>query len=72
MVLDAFKSYPVDSEETIEDVPETEEVSDTVSRLLRGGSFYNPSSIVRSALRNYYRPVTRYNYFGFRLARTYR
>ncbi len=40
-------------------------------RLLRGGSFANPASSVRSAFRNYLLPTTRYGGFGFRPSRTY-
>ena len=40
-------------------------------RVLRGGSFTNHSSLVRSALRNYDRPDYRLSLTGFRAARTY-
>ena len=36
---------------------------------LRGGSWLNSPWGVRSAIRNYYEPVYRYNNLGFRLAR---
>ena len=42
-----------------------------VPRVLRGGSFTNHSSLVRSALRNYDRPDYRLSLTGFRAARTY-
>jgi len=79
---DAYQSYPIDglrkrggagSEAVIEDVPGTEEVSDTVGRVLRGGSFANIAMHARSADRysNYpgYRGI--YGNHGFRAARTY-
>jgi formylglycine-generating enzyme required for sulfatase activity len=40
-------------------------------RVLRGGSFSHPSSLVRSANRSYNRPVNRFDLYGFRAARTY-
>jgi hypothetical protein len=41
------------------------------SRLLRGGSFRNRSRIVRSSVRNGFRPANRNNGVGFRPARTF-
>jgi formylglycine-generating enzyme required for sulfatase activity len=41
------------------------------SRVLRGGSFGNPTSFVRSAIRYNNQPVNRVNGLGFRPARTY-
>jgi formylglycine-generating enzyme required for sulfatase activity len=40
-------------------------------RVLRGGSFNYPSSLVRSALRSYTQPGARFSCNGFRAARTY-
>jgi formylglycine-generating enzyme required for sulfatase activity len=40
------------------------------ARVLRGGSWNNGPLALRSADRNWHRPVLRYDYFGFRLART--
>jgi formylglycine-generating enzyme required for sulfatase activity len=40
-------------------------------RVLRGGSFVNPTSLVRSANRNLNLPDSRYSVLGFRAARTY-
>jgi formylglycine-generating enzyme required for sulfatase activity len=40
-------------------------------RVLRGGSFLNLTSYVRSAFRYAYQPVNRNTNFGFRAARTY-
>ena len=37
-------------------------------RVLRGGSWINRGRACRSAYRGNYRPVRRYNYYGFRLA----
>jgi hypothetical protein len=45
-------------------------VKGTDGRVLRGGSFVNPASIVRSANRNYDVPANRIYISGFRLART--
>ena len=39
-------------------------------RVLRGGSWINSLPDLRSAFRNRYGPNTRFNYFGFRVART--
>jgi formylglycine-generating enzyme required for sulfatase activity len=64
-----YASYSPGS--TISDTEDTTALSDTVRRVLRGGSFFNLSSDVRSALRNYYQPVIRNYTFGFRPARTY-
>jgi formylglycine-generating enzyme required for sulfatase activity len=38
-------------------------------RVLRGGSFVNSVSILRSAARMHYRPEFRLSYLGFRVAR---
>jgi formylglycine-generating enzyme required for sulfatase activity len=40
-------------------------------RVLRGGSFFDPSSNVRSAVRDSYLPDLRFSLYGFRPARTY-
>jgi formylglycine-generating enzyme required for sulfatase activity len=42
---------------------------DGAKRVLRGGSWNNSPRIVRTAVRNSYRPELRYSFFGFRLAR---
>jgi len=49
----------------------SESINDTPARLLRGGSFFDPPLIVRSASRNGLAPTTRYTGLGFRPARTY-
>jgi eukaryotic-like serine/threonine-protein kinase len=43
----------------------------TLSRVLRGGSFFDRASSLRSSYRDFYLPTTRYEYLGFRLARTF-
>jgi serine/threonine protein kinase/formylglycine-generating enzyme required for sulfatase activity len=55
-----------------EDLEDTSTVSSEGFRVLRGGSFVNPSSPVRSASRTKLQPATRSNDCGFRPARTYR
>ena len=40
-------------------------------RVLRGGSFSRPAHYLRSAYRNKFNPTDRYEYVGFRVARTY-
>ena len=39
-------------------------------RALRGGTFYDAASVCRASNRNYSEPAYRYDYFGFRPART--
>ena len=46
-------------------------ITGTDGRVLRGGSFVNPASIVRSAFRVSYVPTIRFNFNGFRAARTF-
>jgi len=40
------------------------------SRVLRGGGWYNYARNLRSAFRDSYNPVSRFNFLGFRLARS--
>ncbi len=40
-------------------------------RLLRGGTFFDPPALVRSANRNGYAPANRSTNYGFRPSRTY-
>jgi formylglycine-generating enzyme required for sulfatase activity len=68
---DAKKSYPLTYDETVADAAGTEALSDTVIRVLRGGSFVLHSSIVRSAFRYFLQPTYRYLTNGFRPSRTY-
>jgi formylglycine-generating enzyme required for sulfatase activity len=53
------------------DGEETEDIRDTNSRVLRGGSFVGQASLVRSAHRILYVPANRVIGFGFRPARTF-
>jgi formylglycine-generating enzyme required for sulfatase activity len=46
------------------------EVVDTRGRVLRGGSFDNNATNIRSALRINNRPVSRNVFYGFRVSRT--
>ncbi|MCI0462942.1 MAG: formylglycine-generating enzyme family protein, partial [Gemmataceae bacterium] len=55
-----------------EDKEDSLDVRDNQGRLLRGGTYVNAASIVRSAYRGAYRPSTRLNDAGLRVARTYR
>jgi hypothetical protein len=55
-----------------EDIEDHPSVSDTEARMLRGGSFYNPSVYVRAADRYWYVPTHRFRNMGFRVARTIR
>jgi formylglycine-generating enzyme required for sulfatase activity len=47
------------------------EVVDASSRVLRGGSFFNFATFLRSANRYYFRPDARFYNIGFRVSRTY-
>jgi formylglycine-generating enzyme required for sulfatase activity len=49
----------------------SEYVDEKNPRLLRGGSFANQASLVRSAFRLWYAPAVRNGLFGFRPSRTY-
>jgi formylglycine-generating enzyme required for sulfatase activity len=63
------KSYPT-GDECTEDTEDILPIEKTKERVMRGGSFYNPASIVRSAYRTNHVPIFRFFNFGFRLART--
>ncbi len=65
-----YKEYAADGAE-MNDPGMSGAVENDVCRVLRGGSFYNPPSRVRSAYRLYDVPTTRFIYYGFRVARTY-
>jgi formylglycine-generating enzyme required for sulfatase activity len=70
---DRRKDYARDQDrEPIEDNEDIIDVNYEESRILRGGAFVNTAPIVRSALRYSYAPAGRSDYFGFRLARTFR
>jgi formylglycine-generating enzyme required for sulfatase activity len=69
---DRYGPYPeVGADQALED-REDKENKDAEHRSLRGGAFYYNAVFVRSGLRNWDVPSFRINYFGFRLARTYR
>jgi formylglycine-generating enzyme required for sulfatase activity len=57
---------------SISDREEYKTITDSDSRLLRGGAFTNRARVVRSAYRLWYGPAVRINVVGFRPARTYR
>jgi formylglycine-generating enzyme required for sulfatase activity len=64
--------YPASkSGEGIEDKEGELSIKSTVSRVWRGGSFYNLASSVRSAIRDRSAPTGRYDNIGFRPARTF-
>jgi formylglycine-generating enzyme required for sulfatase activity len=55
-----------------QDREDKQDITDKRSRVLRGGSFYNQASYVRSAIRTRLVPTIRVAYVGFRPARTFR
>jgi serine/threonine protein kinase/formylglycine-generating enzyme required for sulfatase activity len=65
---DAYIRYPTPKEK---DSPPVASVEDDINRVLRGGSYLNPSSLVRSAFRLLFQPFFRNFDLGFRPARTY-
>jgi formylglycine-generating enzyme required for sulfatase activity len=58
--------------EAIDDKEGTYSINSQNSRALRGGSFDNVASVVRSSYRATYGPAVRNDHVGFRPARTYR
>jgi formylglycine-generating enzyme required for sulfatase activity len=65
-------NYPVAKDGSVsEDPGNPSVVGDKASRIVRGGSFFNHASNVRSAYRNDFVPPGRYEGLGFRVARTY-
>jgi formylglycine-generating enzyme required for sulfatase activity len=67
-----YQDYPeTNNGEVIEDKEDIEDIKDKDSRVLRGGSFYLLASNVRSANRYRFGPALRFNYLGFRPARTF-
>jgi eukaryotic-like serine/threonine-protein kinase len=66
---ESYKAYP-QGNEVRDDKEDDLVVSSTDSRVLRGGSFLNQASIVRSAFRLSYVPTFRSSSFGIRPART--
>lgn len=68
---DAYVSYPrTEGDAAVETKEGDAVVVSTKSRVLRGGSFFYPPSLVRSAYRVFHLPTGRRNYFGIRVART--
>ena len=66
-------TYPtVKDGEFIEDKEDIYSINSQDSRVLRGGSFIDQASLVRSSCRNSLVPAGRNYNFGFRPARTYR
>jgi serine/threonine protein kinase/formylglycine-generating enzyme required for sulfatase activity len=69
---ESYQEYPVPKGfEAIEDIEDTLNIIPTTSRVLRGGSFLNPASLVRCAYRTWTVPPTRLYRVGFRPARTF-
>jgi formylglycine-generating enzyme required for sulfatase activity len=64
-----YKVYPK-TDGITDDREDVLEIPDGLERVLRGGSFINTESFVRSAYRNYYVPSYRNDNAGFRVART--
>mgnify|MGYP001820495536 CR=1 FL=1 len=69
-VYDTVSDYPSSSEDAVPDTPNTKAISNTESRVLRGGSFHFHTSDIRSAQRIIRLPAYRGFNFGFRPART--
>jgi formylglycine-generating enzyme required for sulfatase activity len=63
--------YPSNQDEGIEDKEDILSIDNQDNRALRGGSFSDRASHVRSAYRNGYRPANNYYGDGFRPARTF-
>jgi formylglycine-generating enzyme required for sulfatase activity len=59
-----YKNYPYQAQDGRENV--NENISE--SRVLRGGSFFNPAGFLRSAFRGYWNPSSGNNGIGFRCA----
>jgi len=68
---DVFGSYPSACKEAVADAPKADVVSETVSRVVRGGSFNYHAFSAPSARRDFDRPGDRYFNDGFRLTRTF-
>jgi formylglycine-generating enzyme required for sulfatase activity len=67
-----YKEYLTRKEgDVVEDREDDLVIPSTRSRVLRGGSFYNRASFVRSADRFNIAPASRSLGFGFRVARTF-
>ena len=70
-VYDPPGGYPSGSEEAAADVSNTNAVSDSSRRILRGGANSYQKSLIRSADRLNHQPDSRYFIYGFRPSRTY-
>jgi formylglycine-generating enzyme required for sulfatase activity len=69
---DPYLSYPIqEGDKTVIDQENTHDILYTISRVLRGGSFFSLPSAVRSPNRINLRPSNRFSDFGLRVARTY-
>ena len=70
---EGYAAYKVAPGEAVADEEDTRDVTDQLSRVLRGGSFYSQPTGVRCAFRLSYRPSGRVVFIGFglRVARTY-
>jgi len=66
---ESYKPYATGEEES-DDTEDGLVIESTLSRVLRGGAFFNQASYVRSSIRSSNVPSLRHNYNGFRLART--
>src|SRR5262249_36058382 len=67
---DAYKAGPRGG--PAGDEEDKRDITDRLSRVLRGGSFYFRPHNLRCAQRIYVRPADRYDPVGLRVARTYR
>lgn len=69
---ESYKPYPTTGVgEVIDDREDELIINNSFSRVLRGGSFLNQASYVRSASRLSHSPAVRFYYNGFRVARTF-
>src|SRR5262249_19074154 len=68
---DTVRTYSPDDNPEDRTIPDFLVLQNKDLRVLRGGAFFGPAADVRSAFRNGLPPSYRYDYFGFRLARTY-
>jgi eukaryotic-like serine/threonine-protein kinase len=68
-----YQNYPTGKTNgASEDKEDVLDIDSTSGQVLRGGSFANQASLVRSAYRAIYVPTVRGENVGFRLARTFR
>jgi serine/threonine protein kinase/formylglycine-generating enzyme required for sulfatase activity len=70
---ESYKDYSLaNNDKNKDDKEDNDSIDATVGRVLRGGSFFNPVSNVRSAYRNLLVPSNRAFQVGLRPARTFR